>query len=107
MAVRSKNKQIIFYVSDEELVKLKNNVAKSKLKQSQFLRYVALEKEIVVIQGLEDFVLQVKKIGTNINQIAKILNSGDFIDCRKHLELTQKELNRIWLTLSQLVEKVP
>ncbi|WP_411678730.1 plasmid mobilization protein [Clostridium thailandense] len=103
---RSKNHQIKFYVSDEELLKLNKNVKKSMLNKSEFLRIVAIEKNVIVIEGLDNFVAQIKKIGVNINQIAKVINSGDVFDCRKDLQLAQKELNKIWQLLNLLVQKV-
>lgn len=104
--VRTKNHQIKFYVSDKELVKLDKNVEKSMLNRSEFLRTVAIEKRVIVIEGLDNFVIQIKKIGVNINQIAKVLNSQNIFDCRKDLQLAQKELNKIWQLLNLLVQKV-
>ncbi|MFL0269247.1 MobC family plasmid mobilization relaxosome protein [Candidatus Clostridium radicumherbarum] len=103
---RSKNHQIKFYVSDEELHKLKENVGKSKLKQSEFLRTMVIDNEVIVIEGLDELVTQIKKIGANLNQIAKVLNSGNIFDCNKDLQLTQKELNKIWQVLNLLAQKV-
>lgn len=103
---RSKNNQIKFYVSDEELTRFKKNVEKSKLKQSEFLRIMAIDKKVIVIEGLDELVTQIRKIGVNLNQIAKVLNGGRIFECNKDLQLTQKELNRVWQVLNLLAQKV-
>ncbi|MDP4146182.1 MAG: plasmid mobilization relaxosome protein MobC [Bacillota bacterium] len=103
---RSKNHQIKFYVSDEELIKLKENVKKSKLNQSDFLRIISIRKEVVVIEGLDELITQIKKIGVNLNQIAKVLNSGSIFDFNKDLQKAQKELNTLWQVLNVLAQKV-
>ncbi len=104
--MRSRNHQIKFYISDEELIKLRKNIEKSKLNQSEFLRMIAIDKEIIVIDGLGDLIMQIKRIGVNLNQIAKILNGGVYIDCKIDLEKAQRELSKIWQLLNLLAEKV-
>lgn len=103
---RTKNHQIKFYVSEEQLLKLKDNVEKSHLNQSDFIRTMAIDKEIIVIEGFDELVNQIRKIGVNINQISKVLNSGNIFNCSKDLQIAQKELNKIWQLLNALAQKV-
>jgi hypothetical protein len=103
---RYRNIQVQFRVSVSELEELNKNIKKSDLKKSVFLRKVAIENEVIVLEGLDEMVAQVKKIGVNINQIARVLNSGSYFDYSKDLQLTKKELNKIWQVLSLLAQKV-
>lgn len=48
---------------------------KSKMSLSKYCRTCALEKEIIVIEGLGKLIPELNKIGSNINQIAYMLNS--------------------------------
>lgn len=103
---RIRKRQIKFYVSDVELEKLKKNIAKSGLRKSNFLRKVSLENEVIVVEGLDELVFQIKKIGVNLNQIAKQLNGGIFFNFDKDLQFAQKELDKVWQVLNVLAEKV-
>ena len=92
---RTRPNQIKFFVSDSELEKINKKINKSKMNKSDYLRNVALGKEIVVIEDFKEFFIEIKKQGTNINQIARILNSGGTVELGKLEEFTleYKKLN--------------
>jgi hypothetical protein len=69
---RKRAKQLKFFVSDKELERIKSKVSASKLNQSDFIRKSALEKDIIVIDGLREFALELKRIGVNLNQLTKL-----------------------------------
>lgn len=88
-----------FYINKNE-----DNIIKSKMKEhnlknfSTYARKMLLEGEVKVINfdELRQFRYEVKRIGTNINQIAKQVNIDDEVDreqLRDILELL-KEVNR-------------
>ena len=78
-----------FRVSEEEKLKIDKKIEKSKLKKS------VLEKEIVIIEDFKEFFIELKKQGTNINQIARALNSGGSAELEEIAEFTAeyKKLN--------------
>ena len=84
-----------FRVSEEEKTKIDKKIEKSKLKKSDFLRKAVLEKEITVIEDFKEFFIEIKKQGTNINQIARALNNGSSAELGKFEEFTAeyKKLN--------------
>ena len=92
---RTRPNQLKFFVSDSELEKINKKINKSKMNKSDYLRTVALGKEIVVIEDFKEFFIEIKKQGTNINQIARILNSGGTVELGKLEEFTleYKKLN--------------
>ncbi|MBI6030872.1 plasmid mobilization protein, partial [Clostridium perfringens] len=49
---RKREKQIKFYVNEKEYDQIKKKVEKSKLKQQEYLIKSALNKKIIVIDGL-------------------------------------------------------
>lgn len=100
---RKRAKQLKFFVSDKELERIKSKVATSKLNQSDFLRKSALEKEIVVIDGLKDLVLEVKRIGVNINQLTKLAHQNRLNDHDRRLQIIHEELKEVWHSLRQLI----
>jgi hypothetical protein len=101
----NKNLYFSFRVSEEEKIKIDKKIKKSKLKKSDFLRKTVLEKEIIVIEDFKEFFIELKKQGTNINQIARILNSGGTVELGKLEEFTAeyKKLNDL---IGEIVEKL-
>ncbi len=87
---RERQNQIKFYLDDKELQELKKNIYKSNLSQSDYLRKVVLNKKIIVIDELKDMYLELKRIGNNLNQITKIVNSGQLVDI---YSLSQMRMN--------------
>jgi len=100
---RKRDKQLKFFVSDSELEQIKNKVIASNLSQSDFLRKSALNKEIVVIDGIRELAIQIKKIGTNLNQITKLAHQSRVGNVSAEMEQIHKELNEVWLLLRRFL----
>ena len=91
---RKREKQIKFYVNEKEYDQIKKKVEKSKLKQQEYLIKSALNKKIIVIDGLKEILLELSREGNNLNQIAKKINEGEQKDI--------KEMKNLW----DLIEKI-
>lgn len=104
MERRTKTKQIKFRVTENDYKKIKNKIEKSKLSQDDYLLKCALDKEIVIIDGLREIIYEVKKIGTNINQLAKISNQKRVVSSTA-LDNMNKELSEVWQLLRLLIQK--
>ena len=100
---RTKDKQFNFYVSEKDYNAINKKIEKSKLSKSEYLTKCALDKEIIVVEDLQKVFVELKKQGTNLNQIAKAINSGEI----NHVsEKSLKELEETWQLLRQLIQKV-
>ena len=82
MKTRNKDK-VVFYLNSEDKELLQNQCELQKTKASSFIRNCVLEKlgkPIFEVRrknlDVEKYVSQLMKIGVNLNQIAKKLNSG-------------------------------
>lgn len=95
---RKREKQIKFYVNEKEYDKIKKKVEKSKLKQQEYLIKSALNKKIIVIDGLKEILLELSREGNNLNQIAKKINEGE----QKDIKEMKNKLNNLW----DLIEKI-
>lgn len=95
---RKREKQIKFYVNEKEYEQIKNKVEKSKLKQQEYLIKSALNKKIIVIDGLKEILLELSREGNNLNQIAKKINEGE----QKDIKEMKNKLNNLW----DLIEKI-
>lgn len=92
--------QMMFRVSDEERKKVKEKQQKSGLSQQEYLRRCALEKEIMEPDGMRDLVHEMKKQGSNLNQMVKFMNQNGYFDSRQYHEV-MTEVKAVWLLLKQ------
>jgi hypothetical protein len=103
---RQRNTQIKFWLSKDEASKLHDLVEKSKLKQSDYVRKCILQKNIIVIEGLREFTIELNRIGTNLNQITKAINSYQITDCKNEIEAMQEEVRALWQSLNVYLRSV-
>ena len=65
-----------FRVSESDLLKIRNRAEKAKLSMSAFILSVALNKEIIIIEGRDESLVELKAIGRNLNQLTTLCNMG-------------------------------
>ena len=100
---QNKNKHFNFRVNEKEYNKIKSKIEKSELNTSEYLLKTAMNKEIIVIDGLEEIIMQLRKIGNNINHLTKLCNQGRITNI--NLEDVKKEMKSIWQLLNLLIQK--
>lgn len=93
-------KKMTFRLTEEEYHTIKNKVTEAGISQQQFLLKTALEKEIINIKEYQSVMLQIKRIGTNVNQIAKHCNQMGTITEMEIAEI-REGLSKIWQLLRQ------
>ena len=71
---------------------------------SMYLRDCALDKKIIVVKGVDEAANELRKIGNNLNQITREVNSGYLYEV--NLTETREELKRIWRLLNSLTREV-
>ena len=89
---RKRSKQVKIYLSDEEYQQFIEKVEKSKLNQTDYFIKCVTGKKITVIEGLKEILTDLKRIGANMNQISKNLNSGIFQGAMQDLESVEADL---------------
>jgi hypothetical protein len=75
----------------EELIKLSE---KAGMSLSMYLIEQGLDKDIIIIEGIEKFEAELRKIGNNINQLTRWANYG-YLKVVS-LDEVKKELGKIW-----------
>lgn len=89
--IKKKNKDIHVRISENDLDKIREKAQKASLTVSQFFIDSALKKNVIAIDGLNDFMIEysyllqeqakyvyeINKIGVNINQIAHQCNLAE------------------------------
>lgn len=98
-----KTERIEIRLTPEEETKIINNSVEAKTTISEYLIKSAIKKEIVVINDFDKLVIQLRKLGNNVNQLTKLAN-GRVITCVE-LEGVKKELSKIWQSLNSLITR--
>ena len=98
-----KDKIITIRVSEKEKRGLIEKSKIAKLSLSEYLIKQGLDKDIVMVDGLNEVVAELRRIGNNINQLTKLAN-GRVITCVE-LEGVKKELSKIWQSLNSLITR--
>ncbi len=71
-----KDRQLHLRLTKEEYETISQKAAKAKMTMSSFVLMSCLNKQIFVIDGLDEVIKQQKYIGNNLNQLAKLAQSG-------------------------------
>lgn len=95
-------------ISDSELEQLRLKLKRSHISSmSEYIRRMALEGYIINVDMsvLKDAVFQLKRIGTGINQIAKVANSTGMV-YEKDISDIRRAQEETWKVMSSVLEKV-
>lgn len=74
-----------------------------KLSLSEYLIEQGLDKDIVMIDGLNEVVAELRRIGNNINQLTYLTNSGRIYTV--DLSEVKQEIGKIWNVINELKNK--
>ena len=72
--MRKRSKTIAIRCTEEEYQRIHNKAEQYGLRLNDFVIRSALDKKIIVAEGLNEIVKQQKAIGRNLNQIATLAN---------------------------------
>lgn len=100
-----KDKFETFRASEKERQELKLRAKKAKVSKSDYIRHCVFNKEITVIDGLDDFSKQLKAIGNNLNQLTTRVNMGHFEAV--NLAETKEQLGKIYTLMTALCRQEP
>ena len=90
---RTRPKQIVIRVSEEELAQIKEKVEQSGKSQQQYIIEALTQSNIVNLDGLKEIYPELKRQGNNLNQIAKKLNENGYVDYKQEYQQRFQDLN--------------
>ena len=101
--MRKRNISIPIRVTEKELQAIDANAKKAKKNRTEYMITSALGKEITVIEDLREMIVQLKRIGNNLNQLTRKVNAHEVnvID----LEETCTELGNVYQAVFALARK--
>ncbi|MEG0900308.1 MAG: plasmid mobilization relaxosome protein MobC [Oscillospiraceae bacterium] len=103
MQKRLRTKQIVIRMTEEEYELIKNKIEQSKMTQQEYLIRVCTGKKIIVIEGIRELTVELKRIGNNLNQLARACNEGRG-NCKTEVHEIEKELGGVWQLLRRLAQ---
>ena len=101
---RTRPKQIVIRMSEQEFATVKTNVALSGMRQQEYLIRAITNQNICNTDGLKEIVPEIKRVGNNLNQLTKKANEGKIVAANE-VQLMKKELDEIWQSLRQFIQK--
>ena len=72
----NKSKMFCFRLSERDYLSIQHKAGRAKLNMTAYITSCALQKQIIVIEGLEKIIAELKAIGRNINQLTTLCNMG-------------------------------
>ena len=102
MEENNKSSIIAFRVTPEERAWIEKHSYGNYRLISDFVRDCVFEKDIVIINGLDEFSQELRRIGNNVNQLTRAVNAG--YATQINLTETRKELEKIWQSLNSLLQ---
>lgn len=95
-----KNKIITIRVSEKEKKKLIEKSEVAKLSLSEYLIKQGLDKEMLIVDGLNEVVTELRRIGNNINQLTYLTNSGSIYTV--DFSEVKQEIGKVWNVINNL-----
>ena len=93
-----------FRATEEEKDRIMKKVDASDLSISEYLRRCALDKPVIVMEGVDQIAYELRAIGNNLNQITRAVNSG-YVQA-VNLQETEEVLGQLWQSLNSLQQSV-
>ena len=102
--MRKRNRTITIRCTDDEYERIHNKAQRHKLSLRDFVLRSAMEKKIVVADGLDEVAKQQKAIGRNLNQIAMLAHEGRLHSVR--LDELLEQHKTITATVCEIAKEV-
>ncbi|KNZ42453.1 hypothetical protein AKG39_06410 [Acetobacterium bakii] len=84
-------------------LKIEANAKLANMTVGQYVRETYHGGQLVVLDGLREFLSDLKKIGTNLNQLTALCHMGKIT--APDLKSIQKTMNEIFIKLNRMISK--
>ena len=75
--MRKRNKVVPIRFSDHELSEIDANAKKAHMSRTEYLVSAGMDKPIVILDDLKPMLSELRRIGNNVNQLTRKVNSGE------------------------------
>ncbi len=103
--MRKRNKSILVRLSEDEYAQLEKRVAITNFSREEYVRQLIQDREVRAAPPADyyDLIMQVRKVGSNINQLLKLANAKGIIltaELRKALDENHAVEQMLWDTFT-------
>ena len=75
--MRKRNHVVPIRFSDHELLVIDANAKRANMSRTEYLVSAGMDKPIVIIDDLKPMLAELRRIGNNVNQLTRKVNSGE------------------------------
>jgi hypothetical protein len=103
---RKRNYPVTVWLNDKELMLLKDKISKTLFYRSDYIRKCSLGKNITVVPGIRDLIIEFKKIGSNLDQLTRSVSCGTLTVLGDNLGSIKEDLKTVWTKLAVVMKKL-
>ncbi len=103
---RKRNYPVTVWLDEKEMVLLKDKVSKTYFCRSDYIRKCSLGKSITVVPGIRELIIEIKRIGSRVDEITNSVNRGTLTIVGDNLKDIKEDLKKAWSKLSVIMKKL-
>ena len=103
---RKRNYPVTVWLDEKELILLKDKVSKTNFYRSDYIRKCSLGKNITVVPGIRDLIIEFKRIGSNLDQITRSVDCDASAMLGDNLKDIKEDLKTVWSKLAGVMKKL-
>ena len=103
---RKRNYPVTVWLDEKEFMLLKDKISKTNFYRSDYIRKCTLGKNITVVPGIRDLIIEFKRIGRNLDKINRSVNCGTLTVLEDNLESIKEDLKTVWTKLAVVMKKL-
>jgi len=103
---RKRNYPVTVWLDEKELILLKDKVSKTPYLRSDYIRKCSLDKNITVIPGIRDLIIEFKRTGSNLDKITRSAGSDTSDVVADNLNSIKEDLKTVWAKLAVVMKKL-
>jgi hypothetical protein len=105
---RKRNYPVTLWLDEKEMIRLKDKISKTPFLRSDYIRKCSLDKNITVIPGIRDLIIEFKKIGSNLDKISRLMGNGSGAQIILHEDFKsiKEDLKTTWAKLAAVMKKI-
>ena len=92
----SRSTPIAVWLDEKELMLLKDKISKTNFYRSGYIRKCSLGKNITVVPGIRDLIIEFKRIGSSLDKITRLVDCETSAILGDNLESIKEDLKTVW-----------
>jgi len=103
---RKRNYPVTVWLNEKEMILLKDKVSKTYFCRSDYIRKCSLGKNITVVPGIRNLIIEFKRIGSNLDKITRSVDCDTSTMVGDNLESIKEDLKTVWGKLAVIMKKI-